>query len=51
MKWNHNNKPSLFEVKSNNEVIFSGSYASAMEWVKKNVTECSQNIVIKKSLN
>jgi hypothetical protein len=51
MKWDHSNKPSVFEVKSKNEVIFSGPYSDAMEWVRKNVTECNQNIVKKKSLN
>ena len=50
MKWDHSNKPSVFEVKSKDEVIFSGPYADAMEWVRKNVTECNQNIV-KKSLH
>ncbi len=51
MKWDHSNKPSVFEVKSKDEVIFSGPYADAMEWVRKNVTECNQNIVKKKSLH
>ena len=51
MKWNHSKKPSVFEVRNKDEVVFSGSYTAAMEWVRKNVTECNQNIVKKKSLN
>ena len=51
MKWNHSKKPSVFEVRNKDEVVFSGPYAEAMEWVRKNVTECSQNIVKKKSLH
>lgn len=51
MKWDHSNKPSVFEVKSKSEVIFSGPYSDAIEWVRKNVIECNQNIVKKKSLN
>lgn len=51
MKWNHSNKPSVFEVRSKNEVVFSGTYSDAMEWVGKNVIECNQNIVKKKSLH
>ena len=49
MKWNHSNKPSVFEVRSKNEVVFSGTYSDAMEWVGKNVIECSQPVVVKKS--
>ena len=49
MKWDHSKKPSVFEVRNKDEVVFSGSYTEAMEWVRKNVTECSQNIVKKKS--
>lgn len=51
MNWNHSNKPSVFEVKSKDEVVFSGPYTESMEWVRKNVTECSQNIVKTKSLH
>jgi hypothetical protein len=51
MKWDHTKKPSTFEVRSQDDVVFSGSYTEAMEWVRKNVTECSQNIVKKKSLH
>ena len=49
MKWNHSNKPSVFEVRSKDEVVFSGTYSDAMEWVGKNVIECSQPVVVKKS--
>ena len=49
MKWNHNNKPSVFEVRSKDEVVFSGTYSDAIEWVGKNVIECSQPVVVKKS--
>lgn len=41
MKWNHANKPSVFEVRNKDEVVFSGPYSDAMEWVGKNVIECS----------
>ena len=51
MKWDHSKKPSVFEVRNKNEVVFSGPYTEAMEWVGKNVTECNQNIVKKKSLH
>ena len=51
MKWDHSNKPSVFEVRNKDEVVFSGTYTEAMEWVRKNVTECSQNIVKTKSLH
>ena len=37
MKWNHSNKPSVFEVRSKDDVVFSGTYSDAMEWVGKNV--------------
>lgn len=45
MKWNHSNKPSVFEVRNKDEVVFSGSYTDAMEWVGTNVTEYTQSIV------
>ena len=41
MKWNHSNKPSVFEVKVKDETVFSGTYCDAMEWVGKNIVECS----------
>ena len=49
MKWDHTKKPSTFEVRSKNEVVFSGTYSDAMAWIGKNVIECSQPIVVKKS--
>ncbi len=49
MKWNHSNKPSVFEIRNKDEVAFSGTYSDAMEWVGKNVIECSQPVVVKKS--
>ena len=39
MKWNHINKPSVFEVKVKDEIMFSGTYCDAMEWVEKNIVE------------
>lgn len=47
MKWNHTEKPSVFEIKNKDEVVFSGSYSDAMNWVRKNISECSQQIVKK----
>jgi hypothetical protein len=41
MKWDHSGKPSVFEVRNKDEVVFSGPYTDAMGWVKKNVTECN----------
>lgn len=37
LKWNHATKPSQYEVKKNNEVLFSGTFSDAMEWVSFNV--------------
>ena len=51
MKWNHSSKPSVFEVKVKDKIVFSGTYCDAMEWVRKNVTECNQKIVKKRSLH
>lgn len=50
MKWNHTEKPSVFEIKNKDEVVFSGTYSDAMNWVRKNISECSQQIVKKQSL-
>tara|TARA_B100001093_G_scaffold112726_1_gene105056 strand:- start:1545 stop:1955 length:411 start_codon:yes stop_codon:yes gene_type:complete len=50
MNWNHAEKPSVFEIKNKDEVVFSGSYADAMKWERKNISECSQQIVKKQSL-
>ena len=41
MKWDHSGKPSVFEVRNKDEVVFSGPYSDAMKWVGKNVIECS----------
>ncbi len=51
MKWDHSKKPSVFEVRNKNKVVFSGPYAEAMQWVRKNVTECNQTIVKKRYLH
>ena len=51
MRWDHSKKPSVFEVRSKDEVVFSGPYTKAMKWVRKNVTECNQKIVKKRSLH
>ncbi len=51
MKWNHAEKPSVFEIKSKDKVVFSGSYSDAMNWVRKNISECSQQIVKKSHLD
>jgi hypothetical protein len=51
MKWDHSNKPSVFEIKSKDEIVFTGAFTDAMEWVRKNVAECSQSIVKTKSLH
>ena len=37
LKWNHATKPSQYEVKKNSEVLFSGTFSDAMEWVSFNV--------------
>ena len=41
--------PKTGRVEILNEVVFSGTYSDAMEWVGKNVIECSQPVVVKKS--
>lgn len=50
MNWNHKPKPSVFEIKKQEELLFSGSFTEAMNWVQQNVTECDQKIIKKKSL-
>ena len=50
MKWNHSSKPSVYEIRSKDKSVFTGNFSDAMIWVNKNVTECSQSIVKKKSL-
>lgn len=49
MKWNHQTKPSVFEVKIGDKILFTGTFSDAMIWVSNNVKECDQNIVTKKS--
>lgn len=51
MKWNTFVKPSVFEVNCKDDVVFSGPFQDAMDWIKQNVTECNQNIVKTKSLH
>lgn len=49
MKWNHSNKPSVYEVRNKDEIVFTGTFSDAMVWINKNVKECDQNIVTTKS--
>ena len=51
MKWNHTEKPSVFEIKSKDKIVFTGTFSDAMIWVNNNVKECDQKIVTKKSLH
>ena len=51
MNWNHKPKPSVYEIKKEKELLFSGSFTEAMKWVQQNVKECDQKIVTKKSLH
>ena len=51
MKWNHTEKPSVFEIKSKDKIVFTGAFSDAMIWVSNNVKECDQKIVTKKSLH
>jgi hypothetical protein len=51
MKWNHKPKPSVYEIKKEKELLFSGSFTEAMKWVQQNVKEGDQKIVTKKSLH
>ena len=51
LSWNHKPKPSVFEIKKQEELLFSGSFTEAMTWVQQNVKECDQKIVTKKSLH
>lgn len=39
MKWDHSNKPSVYEIKSKDDIVFTGTFSDAMNWVRKNVTE------------
>lgn len=49
MKWNHTEKPSVFEIKSKDKIVFTGSFSDAMIWVNNNIKECDQKSVTKKS--
>ena len=40
MNWNHKPKPSVYEIKKEKELLFSGSFTEAMKWVQQNVKEC-----------
>ena len=51
MKWNHASKPSVYEIRNKDKIVFTGTFSDAMIWVKNNVKECDQNIVTKKSLH
>ena len=51
MKWNHSIKPSVYEIKSEDKTVFTGTFSDAMTWVNDNVIECNQKIVTKKSLH
>ena len=51
MKWDHTEKPSVFEIKSKDKIVFTGTFSDAMIWVNNNVKECDQKIVTKKSLH
>ena len=42
MKWNHTKKPSVFEIKNKDKIVFSGTYCDAMKWAKNNIAECVQ---------
>lgn len=51
MKWNHSNKPSVYEIRNKDEIVFTGTFSDAMVWINKNVKECDQNIVTTKSIH
>lgn len=51
MKWNHKPKPSVYEIKKEKKLLFSGTFSDAMDWIQQNVKECDQKIVTKKSLH
>lgn len=37
MKWNHSGKPSVFEISKNKEILYSGPFSDAMNWISQNV--------------
>ena len=51
MKWNHTCKPSVYEIRNKDKIVFTGSFSDAMIWVSNNVKGCDQKIVTKKSLH
>jgi hypothetical protein len=51
MKWNHANKPSVYEIRNKDEIVFTGTFSDAMIWINNHVKECDQKIVTKKSLH
>lgn len=51
MKWNHSNKPSVYEIKSKDDIVFTGTFSDAMNWMRKNVTDYTQPIVKSKKTN
>ena len=51
MKWNHTSKPSVYEIKNKDKIVFTGTFSDAMIWVNNNIKECDQKIVTKKSLH
>ena len=51
MKWNHTSKPSVYEIRNKDKIVFTGTFSDAMIWVNNNVKECDQKIVTKKSLH
>ena len=51
MKWNHASKPSVYEIRNKDKIVFTGTFSDAMIWVNNNVKECDQKIVTKRSLH
>tara|TARA_B100000282_G_C31696611_1_gene474142 strand:+ start:248 stop:625 length:378 start_codon:yes stop_codon:yes gene_type:complete len=40
MKWNHSTKPSVFEIKRDDKIMFTGTFTDAMIWISNNVLGC-----------
>ena len=49
MKWNHASKPSVFEIRNKQEIVFTGPFTDAMKWASENIADLDQNIVKIKS--
>ena len=49
MKWNHAPKPSVFEIRNKEEIVFTGPFTDAMKWASENIADLDQNIVKIKS--